>query len=202
MKRIFLSIALLFSIGAYAQAQSGFGIRGGLNLAQEFSRTDDMTAITKIAPHYHLTAYYDAQIKPTFSIQSGLSLERKGGAYEEDGRKYTDKFLYLQLPVNFLGRIPTRKGDFFIGGGFYLAYGISAKLSSGGVSVDLEMGEQENQIKPFDAGLGTLAGFRLNNGLVFHLASAAGFVNMSNQSQSKFFNRTSSIGIGYEFNKR
>ncbi len=181
--------------------QSRFGIRTGLNLASQYVREGDYSATTKVAPRLHLTTYYDARISPGFSIQPGISLEGKGGKSKVEGADYYDKFIYIQVPVNFLGNVPTRSGEFFFGGGPYFAYGIDAKLTAGKQAMYLDWGSGPEQLNPFDLGLQAIVGYRLLNRLNFSISSSAGLMNISNQD-TKYLNRVTSISVGCEFGRR
>ncbi|KGE15939.1 outer membrane beta-barrel protein [Sphingobacterium deserti] len=202
MKKLFLASVLVFGIATGLLAQSNFGIRGGLSLASEYSRENNRSATTKIAPSFHLTGYYDAQISQGFSIQPGLSLQGKGGRYDVNSESFTDRLLYLEVPVNFLGRIQAGNGDLFFGGGPYIAYGLSARVTSRGDSRRVDFGQGPHQLKRFDAGLGFLAGYRFLNGLVLSISSSAGVLNIGNTDGTKFLNRVTSFSVGYEFGRR
>jgi hypothetical protein len=141
MKEKILAAAIFVSISTGAWAQSAFGIRGGLNLATEFSRQDNRSGTTKIAPSFHFTGYYDAPVSQSFSIQPGLSLQGKGGRYDLNRESFTDKLLYIEVPVNFLGRIEAGNGDMLFGGGPYFAYGVRARVSSQGKSQRVDFGQ-------------------------------------------------------------
>jgi len=199
MKKIYLSSLLFFGCLISLSAQDKIGIKAGINLATEYIRMGNQSATTKIAPLFHVTAYYDAAISPGFSIQPGFSLQGKGGLTRDNGEKFTDKLLYLEVPVNFIARIATRDGDFFFGGGPYFAYGVDARITSGGRAVHLEWGSGPEQLRPFDAGLSALLGYRFSSGFTINLSSSAGMVNMSNQGEMKYLNRVTSFGVGYEF---
>lgn len=201
MKKVFLCFSLLLSTGGLF-AQSGFGVRGGLNLASEYIRQDNESATTKIAPSFHVGAYYDARISRGFTIQPGIFLQGKGGKSTLSNQSYTDKFLYLEVPIDFLCVLPTRKGDFFLGGGPYFAYGIDARVTNGGSAVHLNWGSQEDELRPFDLGLGTSVGYRFLNGLALRLTSSYGLLNMGNQHNTTYLNRVAGVSIGYEFKKR
>lgn len=201
MKKVILSFSLLLLTGG-AFAQNVFGIKGGLNLAAESVHGNGETALTKIAPTFHLGAYYDYRVSRGFSIQPGLSLEGKGGKTKVGYQTFTDQFLYLQVPVNFLWRVDTRSGDFFLGGGPFFAYGIDARVKSEGESLKLTWGSGANQLSPFDIGLGTTVGYRFLNGLALSITNSYGFLNMANQGNIKYNNRVTAISVAYEFNKR
>lgn len=199
MKNIYLIIILVGTSISGLFAQNKIGIRGGLNLASEFISVDNQRAKTHIATSFHLSGYYDIATSANFSIQPGISLEGKGGVSKVDGASLTDKLLYLEVPINFIGRVPTRSGDIFVGAGPYFAYGIDARVSNGRLSEVLEWGNGFNQLRPIDAGLGFMMGYRFNSGLTARVSNSGGLVNISNQGQGKYFNRVTSIGIGYEF---
>ncbi|MFD2595650.1 outer membrane beta-barrel protein [Sphingobacterium griseoflavum] len=202
MKKNLLTVVLVFGAVAATSAQSTFGVRTGLNLATEYVRQNNQSSTTKIAPSFHLTGYYDARVSPGFSIQPGLSLQGKGGKSDLGGEVLTDKLLYLEVPVNFLGRVQAGNGEVFFGGGPYIAYGVSARVTSGRNARHLAFGKEPDQLNPFDAGLGFMTGYRFAHGLVLSLSSSAGFVNIGNIEGTTFQNRVTSFSIGYEFSKR
>lgn len=202
MKKSYLLTLLMIGTATGLLAQNRLGIKAGLNLASEYMRMDDQSATTKIAPLFHLSAYYDIGVSQRFSIQPGLSLEGKGGVSEVNGESLTDKLMYLELPINFIAWTPTKSGEFFFGGGPYFAYGINAKVTSGRNALHLEWGNEIDQLRPFDAGLGLIVGYRFNGGITTRISSSAGMVNISNQSGVKYLNRVTAIGIGYEFGSR
>ncbi|MGN0020519.1 MAG: porin family protein [Sphingobacterium hotanense] len=201
MKKLYFSMAFVLAMTTGVMAQNNFGLRAGYNLANQFIREGDYSATTKMASRFHVTGYYDARINQGFSIQPGLSLEGKGGKSKLPEGDYIDKFLYLQVPVNFLGRVPTRSGDFFFGGGPYLAYGISAKVTSDNQGVDLHWGSGVDELNPFDFGLGAILGYRFMNGFNLSISSSAGLINISN-TDTKYLNRVTSFSVGYEFGRR
>jgi len=201
MKKFFSTMALVLAMTTGLLAQNNFGIRAGYNLANQFVREGDHSATTKVASRFHVTGYYDVRISPGFSIQPGLSLEGKGAKSKIPEGTFIDKFLYLQVPVNFLGRVETRSGDFFYGGGPYLAYGVSAKVTSGRQGIDINWGSGVDELNPFDLGLGAMLGYRFMNGFVLSASSTAGLINISNTS-TKYLNRVTSISVGYEFGRK
>ncbi|WP_437918126.1 outer membrane beta-barrel protein [Sphingobacterium sp. LRF_L2] len=202
MKKFFLMSALLMCVSGVI-GQSRFGIKGGLNLANEYSRIDNQSATTDVAASFHITGYFDGRVSRGFSIQPGLSLQGKGGRYEANGQKFTDRLLYLEIPVNFLGRVQAGRGEVFFGGGPYLAYGLDARVKYERNATHIEWGSNPDQLNPFDAGLGILAGYTFNSGLSLSLSNSIGFVNISNQEGgASFRNQVVSISIGYEFGRR
>lgn len=199
---MYLTAAFLCLAATCAFAQSAFGIKGGISFASEYSGIDGQYQNTGIAASFHIGGFYNERVSRGFSIQPGLLLQGKGGKYDYNNQTYTDRLLYAEVPVSFMGNIQAGRGEIFVGGGPYLAYMVSARLTVGGRSSRLNLGDQPDEIRPFDAGLHFLTGYRFAKGLILTLSSSAGFVNMSNQSQLSITNRVSSVSIGYEFVRR
>ncbi|HMR20255.1 MAG TPA: outer membrane beta-barrel protein [Sphingobacterium sp.] len=197
-----LGLTMLFSSVAKAQATFAFGWKAGLNLASEISVVDGKRGTTLPAASYHVGLYLDKRIKPTFAIQPGLFIQGKGGEYKEDGYTYTDKLTYLEIPLNFVFYMPLRKGELFYGLGPYAAFGLSAKIKRDNITVDLEWGDRENQIRQMDAGVNFLTGYKFESGVVLGIASGIGLINLSNRNNASFRNQVASISVGYEFGRK
>src|SRR3712207_6068387 len=119
MKKIFLSVAAisLMSLGAMSQANiapnlGGFIIRGGVNLANisvtNNGRVDKANSLTS----FHAGIGYDIPLSNFFSLQPGLVYTGKGAktqlGKEIDNFYYkaTSNPMYLELPVNFVAKLP------------------------------------------------------------------------------------------------
>ncbi|CAN5512436.1 hypothetical protein BH10BAC2_BH10BAC2_48480 [soil metagenome] len=57
----------------------------------------------------------------------------------------------------------------------------------------------EDDIKAFDAGVDLLAGYHFKNGLFVVTNINTGFINLSNDNNSKFYNTYCGIKLGYAF---
>jgi hypothetical protein len=210
MKKLILSAAaVLFGLGAFAQAPMGYGIKAGVNLPNYHYDNNSNSFDTKSSTNFHVTAYLDAPITSNFYIQPGVSLQGKGAKfaeYEFLGNQYsiTQNTLWIEVPVNAVAKFYTGDvGNFYIGAGPYAAFGISGKnkITSGGSSSDLEnfkFGKDEDQ-KSFDAGINFLAGYQLSSGLTLGAGYGLGLSDIApNGSGSvKQNNRVLSFSVGF-----
>ena len=222
MKKIIFSLLFIAVISPVFAQTVKFGISGGLN-----------ESIVDYQPQYGNAnarlAGFNAGIFSNIdfghiSIEPGLFYATKGqkitniiyytipsinpgGSLKGHG---SDIYNYLELPVNVLYNIPVSFGKFFIGGGPYLAYGLSAKSkvstteTSGGSSttsesdMPLSFSGDNADLKRVDFGLGAKGGFALKSGLLISAGYEHGTTNVVNQgyaSKNNVFN----ISLGYSF---
>lgn len=196
MKKIILSActACLLMTAGNAQIKKstnagGVILKGGVNFANisatDNGRVNDANMLTS----FHAGLAFDVPLTAGFSIQPGVFLTGKGAKTEEGQStsttyyvKATSNPLYVEVPVNFVGKIPlTEYTRLYIGAGPYGAIGVGGKNK-----VDSRLGgftsHSENSIvysdddpftraeenggygklKRFDYGLNALAGLDFN----------------------------------------
>ena len=187
----------LFALNLGAQVkratnEGGFYIKGGVNRANisitSGGSTDDANVLTSFNAGFVL----DLVVADGLSIQPGLLLNGKGSKTEQ-GRttdpsyyRATSNPLYVELPVNLLGRIPVgQNSNIFFGGGGYAAAGVSGKNKAEGkvfgVAFNREneilysdddptTSQEENagygKLKRFDYGLNGLGGIDFGRGFI------------------------------------
>lgn len=191
MKKVLgATIVSMMSLGAFAQARTSanegnFIIRGGVNYANisvtENGRVDEANNFTS----FHVGLAFDIPLTAGLSFQPGATYTGKG-AKTQVGRegenfyyKASSNPMYLEIPVNFVGKIPlTETARFYIGAGPYAAMGITGKnkVTSKLLGVetfsnrdivfskdDPTTSQEENfgygKLKRFDYGLNAQAGF-------------------------------------------
>jgi hypothetical protein len=151
MKKITLiAAALLLAIGAFAQNQSGFGIKGGLNMASEMNNDGDSTgSIAGI----HLGFFLETQIARMVDFQPEILFSMQGGA-EASGNE--ERMNYINVPLMF--KFYTGQGRrFSIDAGPQLGYMFSAKYN--GTSV-----YDSGFLKKFDASIGVGVSYKFDGG--------------------------------------
>ncbi|WP_461451511.1 outer membrane beta-barrel protein [Mucilaginibacter sp.] len=114
---------------------------------------------------------------------------------------------YLELPVNFLYNMPVKGGKFFIGGGPYLAYGLSGKgktteiITSNGNTTTTYSETNSNfgseGLRRFDFGLGALGGFELNNGISISAGFEHDLTNIEQSGTNNTKNEVFMASVGY-----
>jgi len=232
MKKKLLSVAVIsmlsFAVKAQVTSTTPEGniiIKGGVNFANisvtDNGRVDDANTFTS----FHVGIAYDLPLAEGFSIQPGLLYTGKG-AKTTKGQTSGDFYykassnpMYLELPINFVGKIPlTSTANFYIGAGPYAAMGITGKnkvethiLGTKTVSnKDIEFSnddpttsQEENygygKLKRFDYGLNALAGFdfaRFTLGANYGYGLAKLNSGTDNTSNDKGKNRVWSVSLG------
>jgi hypothetical protein len=114
---------------------------------------------------------------------------------------------YIELPVNLAYAVEAGPGRFIVGAGPYAAFGLNgktnAKVSFQGQSQeedeDIEFGSDDDQIKRVDFGANFMAGYIMNNGLLFKVNYSLGLANLSNVNDSDWKNRYFGVSVGYFF---
>lgn len=160
----------------------------------------------------------DIGISQCFSIQPGLFFSQKGYTLDENPtggivinrenawRKAT--FNYLEMPLNLMFKFGSpRYPRFFIGGGGYLAYGVSGKVKygpyagqSGTTTRDLEFGTSEtnDDYRNADVGGQLFAGVLMPFGGFIRAQYQGGIANIdpAQDDDYKVHNATASLTFG------
>lgn len=228
MKKIFLFALLASFSTTRSEAQSlKFGIKAGLNIANmtisDAGDVDDNRAITS----FHAGGYLDLPLAPVFSIQPGLFITGKGSKYTVGDKSGSNWYeiksnpIYLELPVNAVGKIPLA-GDMvklIVGAGPYVAMGIAGKNSVEGEFLGADFSDDENiefsndepgngnngtngNLKRFDFGLNFLGGVEIGR-LTLNAQYGLGLVNIKpgseNSDGDNYKNRVLSLSVGLLF---
>ncbi len=151
IKIILLSVISSFYVSSFAQTT--FGLRGGLNLADISLKTSGIGIdASKMKPGFHVGAVVDHSITDILAIETGLMLETKGSKIKASaiggttGEAVTNIF-YLDVPVNL-------KASYDFGGigiyglfGPYVGFALSSKDKyTGDFESAAGMSEYDNKI--------------------------------------------------------
>lgn len=213
MKKILLSLgaAVLFIAGA--QAQTGYGLKAGVNLGKFSNVADDFKDYQKNNVSFYVTGFADLPVAPQFSIQPGISLQGKGNKYEgtegDLSGSVTTNLMSVEIPVNAVYYIPAGTGNVFLGAGPYVGFNVSGQNKvdgtwgdvSGTGETDIEFGSGDGEMKRVEAGANFMAGYKMSNGFLINAGYGLGLTSLNNASDSdnKFSNRVLSFGIGFQF---
>lgn len=232
MKKQLLSTAVILavSLGVNAQVKTstnrgGFMVKGGVNFSNisvtDNGRVDDANTLTS----FHAGIAYDIPFCNYFSLQPGLLFTGKGAKTQLG--KETDNFyykatsnpMYLEVPLNFVAKIPTGTySNFFVGAGPYAAAGIAGKnkvethtigvvsnssndivYSNDNPTTSQEENYGYGKLKRFDYGVNALAGVEFPK---FSIAANYGYglakINSGtdNSANDKGKNRVISLSLG------
>ena len=192
MKKILMTVAFAALAIAGANAQTKFGVRAGLNLADQAIKSRDVKVETKIRPAFYVGGLAEFAFNDVVLMDAGLTYSNQGAKDKEgDGaiRQHA-----LNLPVwfkyDFAGFRPKA--------GLYAGYILSQQTKAGDkvTTVDKDL------YNHFDYGIGLGAEYNLpNNGLFFEASYNWGLANLQKNGDSKNYanNRVIQVGVGYKF---
>lgn len=229
-KRIVLSIAAIgLSIGAMAQAR--VGIKGGYNLANITTSNTGGVDDSRGLSSFHVGAIADLPLSPIISLQPGVFYTGKGSKVESGTEGSATYFRsetrpgYIEVPVNFVGKIPVGTDTrIFLGAGPYAAFGVAGKNKYTSTVASVTTTGESNikwdddtpfntgdpnqgfdRYKRFDYGGNLLAGVEFGNFLVsaqYGLGFGKILSGTDNSRDDKSKNRVWSFSIGYLFGSR
>ena len=177
---------------AGANAQTKFGVRAGLNLADVAIKSEDAKVESKIRPAFYVGGLAEFAFNDVVLMDAGLTYSNQGAkAKEGDGalRQHA-----LNLPVwfkyDFAGFRPKA--------GLYAGYILSQQLKGNGKTETVD----KDDYKHFDYGIGLGVEYNLpNNGLFFEASYNWGLANLDKNGDAKNYtnNRVIQVGVGYKF---
>jgi len=172
---IVLIVAVLTA--SYAQAQTTFGARAGLNLTNVYQNDEkgNMKGLDWI-PGFQIGVVADYLLFEDLSIQPSILFSTQGAKSEASVGNYKAKvtfnFHYIQIPINLQYKHDLDNMILLVQAGPYLGYGIGGKqkaeISQGGTKISdskkIKFGSgDEADYKAFDFGLGVGAGLQFGN---------------------------------------
>lgn len=224
-KKIVLT-CLAAGLSVAAMAQARVGVKGGWNIANVTNTNSGGVDNNRGLNSFHIGAIADFPLSPILSIQPGVFYTGKGARLTEgntDGNTYyktTTNPRYIEIPVNFVGKIPV--GDqtkLFLGVGPYAAFGVGGKnkweASLAGVKTSGESnikwdddtpfndGDQNrgfDKYKRFDYGGNLMAGAEFGNFIVsaqYGMGFGKILSGTDNSSDDKSKNRVWTFSVGY-----
>ena len=207
MKKVLLwAILCGFAIPG-AMAQTGFGLKAGVNMAK---MNIEVEKGVKTPSHvsYFVTAFADLPLADQFSIQPGLSLQGKGAKASikegENEASVRTNLMAIEIPVNAVYYIPAGTGEVFIGAGPYIGYNISGKyketVNSKSAEEKIKFSGKDKDMKPLDFGINAMIGYKLFSGLLINAGYGLGLADLNVDKEEKALsNRVFSIGVGFQF---
>ena len=209
-------LATAMAVGAVAQAQTTFGVRGGVNL---FNINGDGPSgadlENKLKVGFNAGVNAEIPIAEDFYLQPGVLFSQKG--YKADGSDDKLNLSYVEVPVNLLYKPELGTGKLLLGFGPY--FGVAAdgsfKPDGNGDDIDLKF---KNTVTPadlvsgqpylrrYDAGGNLLVGYEFSNKLSFQLNAQLGMMNIApklegqdEDAYGKYKNTGFGLSLGYRF---
>lgn len=229
MKKVFnVLIITVFALSASAQKTY---VQGGLNLANITKTNNGETEKNNILPTFNVGLMHQFSLSNYAAIETGLLFTGRGSkaeTYFNGGNDYVKtKFnpLYLEMPVNFVLKIPVDKSSgFFINAGPYAAVGVAGKsrtdsktpLFTGSSSKNIKFSNDDpftseqddagyDKLKRFDFGLNFGGGFEFQH-VILKANYGLGLTKINstqsdNNANDKNKYRTVSFSVGIPIGK-
>ena len=226
-------LALAVFAGFFTTVKSQVYVQGGVNFANITTSKSGATQNSNMLTTFNAGIMGRSNSTEPIALEAGLLLSGKGAksntyltsSSDDNYVKTTFNPLYLELPVNFVLRLPLEsKNNIFINAGPYIAMGIGGKSKMetkilGTVtksSSDIEFNDDDpsttqqedasyNKLKRFDYGINLGAGFdvgkviiKANYGLGLAKINSTQTDNSSN-NKNKY--RTVSVSLGIPFGR-
>ena len=235
MKKRILALALVSVIAAgqvYAQSTTstpvnpkgnpgGIYIKGGVNFSNISTGNDGSYRNGNMLTTFNAGVIADLPLSTLLSIQPGLVLNGKGskvthyygvGSEEVASDNLKMNPLYLELPVNFVIKLPITTGtNFFVGAGPYAALGVGGKYKETATVADatgedtrnIKFGNtNDDDLRRFDYGVNALAGLEIDRvmlGVNYGLGMSKIVPNADDFSSDKNKYRVLSVNVGFRF---
>ncbi|HEX8376944.1 MAG TPA: porin family protein [Pedobacter sp.] len=201
MKKILFTATLLIS-STLLFSQTKFGLKAGVNFANQQVSTQGISASFSSLTSFHFMGLVDYSISPAFSIQPGLGISGKGFKFDVEDVTGKINLMYLDIPINAVAKFPIKSlGKFFIGAGPYAAIGISGKGTADGEEDSDDLFSEEGGYKRGDFGMNFLGGLEFKNGITFNANYGLGLSNVAvnNEEDLSIKNKVFSISLGFLF---
>jgi opacity protein-like surface antigen len=190
MKKLILSAAVaLFAITG-AQAQTAFGLKGGLNVSN-LSGSGINSDNTKSLVGANAGLFASIPAATNFYIQPELSYSLEGAQYKTPNAK--TKLNFVNIPVML--KYVTNSG-FFVEAGPQLGILTSAKNEAGNITADIK-----NDLKSTNFSLGGGIGYKLDPSLAVGARYMAGISDLSETNSSELKSNNLSINLFYTFGR-
>ena len=226
MKKFFYSAAIIFAaLSANAQnktmSPNKIGLQAGTTFStynEEFPNNVERKSDSKFG--FTVGAVADIDFGNSVSFRPELNFIQKGGEQKYSpnaNTRYQEELTlnYIQISPNFVYNFMAGTGQFFIGVGPELSFGLGGKsktevVSTGTVTTtstsetDVKFDSKKNaggvrHLKSVDYGANALLGYKFNNGLFLSGGYTAGLNNLSNEDNSSFKTGGINLKIGYMF---
>ena len=211
MKKFLFFAAVLVSISTYAQ-NVRIGITSGVSISNYQIKggvqTESSNSVAGFTAGIIIDIPGDMPQYKHYGFQPAINFVQKGTKAEQTYGNVTAKSKilvnYIEIPLNFLYNSRGKTGNIFIGGGPAVAIAISGKGKyddgTTKASENLKFGSNdESTMTRGDLGANFIAGFSLNNGVMFSVNYNAGIVNLlpKEMEDSKLRSNYFGIKLGY-----
>ncbi|MET0636992.1 MAG: porin family protein [Chitinophagaceae bacterium] len=212
--KFFLTLAIAIGTTVATQAQTTFGIRGGVNFQNINGKEADGGDLDyKIKTGFSAGVNAEIPVGDGFYVQPGVLFSQKGAKLDDDLRI---NLSYIEVPVNFLYKPELGTGKLLLGFGPYLGVAVGGSIKSDDSDEDIDFKFKSKvttaeyltdgpYLRRFDAGGNLLVGYEFSNKLSFQLNAQLGLLNINpeiedaDDNDGKWKNTGFGLSLGYRF---
>ena len=192
--KILLVITLVLS-ATYIQAQTRFGIKGGLNFSTVALSGGTGTITPDSKTGFNLGVISEIPLATDFYLQPGLLFSTKG--FKSDSETFSTN--HIDIPINALYKLHAGSIKVLGFAGPYIGYAVSGKGKYEGISSDIKFSGDNKVMNAFDLGLNFGAGVEISN---FQITAqyGLGLTNLAVNSDSfTMKNKVFGVSVAYLF---
>ena len=202
MKKIITLIAIAAIAAQIVQAQkSSFGFTAGATLSKITAKMEGVSISFQSKIGFTAGVAGDIPISKDFSFMPALNFVQKGSKSKQESYESTTNLNYIEIPLNFVYRVPGKSGHLFIGAGPSVAYGISGKMKDSDPmlpqDVKVKFGSSaDDDFKPLELAANLLLGYQFKNGFNIAANYNLGLNNISPEAGFKGHNNYFGLRLG------
>lgn len=201
-----LLTAILFTIAAANAQKASVGFSAGITLSSYKTKVDNDASTSDTRVGFTAGIMSDIPMGKSLSFQPAVYFTQKGGSEKEASIDYklTTSLNYVEVPLNIVFKAPSQTGNFFIGAGPSVAFGLSGKFKGEfgdeKAEMDVKFGSEDNDdLKALDMGINVLGGYQAKGGFTFAVNYNHGLSNLmiDGNSDNYFRNNYFGLRLGY-----
>lgn len=234
MKRALLLLCIPVLVSTASPAQVSLGIRTGYTAAhmqikgnQDFVNIDQISGRRSTFHGWHLDLVINAPMGGNFYVQPLIRYISKGTSFEEPAAiksplsgayisaSSSIELNYLEIPVNFLYKLPLGNGKLTAGLGPYFSTGLNGRYhfnivqngrSVTGDSKKIEFsggGDNLSVVRMYkwDLGGNLALGYEFNSGMMLGVNASKGMIDVDRSLFTTSKNYYYAVSIGFLFNR-
>jgi hypothetical protein len=208
MKKMTILVLAADILVKLVAAQTVFGFTAGATFSTYNVKIDGTSMGSKMKVGGSVGMLMSTNIGKNWWFLPGLNLTMKGGVIKNDASAITNDvyFGYLEIPLDIVYHTAAGKGQFFVGAGPSLNYGLFGKYKITGMyeeSGNVKFGSgDDDDLKPFEIGANLLAGYKFPSGMLVSACYDLGLNNVAPVSDATFHNMYFGLRFGYFLPKK
>jgi hypothetical protein len=194
MKKTTFILFLSLIITSVVHAENNFGIKGGMNVADQYISYNGNSLATSPYTGFHAGLFYKVEIPFGLGVQIETLYSQKGCYYTTGNAKVRNRFDYLDIPVYLRWTLKLPLIQPYIGAGPYFSFPLNMKVRG----TDDSSKWANTGFNDSDFGIGATLGAEVFDKLQVSLFYQLGIRNIySGPYDVKTLNRNVAVSVGF-----